>query len=407
MMPIRAPLRLIHMSRISFIGMIVLLLFCFAISGQAQQAAEACPFTPIPAPTGTFPVGTFILPIQKLHGTGSSRRVQFWYPAQASGKTELVGYVPDPKTLEVFRAEKFLQQPDCVFDNWAKLKTAALDRAKPMHDGKKFPFVVISPGAGMPRSAYTIYAQQLASDGFVTATVDYGAYGFLVSGDKALEEGPKEDNEQNFGLVAEDWAAHISELLDEISGKAPADKFEREISGIIDLKRIAAIGHSLGGEASLFACANDSRVRACMDADGGLDGSKLAASGIKSSALILRSHPLYSAADLAKRHRTQEEFDKMGKKSLAETQALFNLPGEDAWVISISGTGHLSFSDAPYTMPTTISRFGGTIIDPARLFAIVIHLTESYLRHQFDSGQPFRIDEFPELNLQVARVTRK
>ncbi|MBZ5491863.1 MAG: hypothetical protein LAO76_13110 [Acidobacteriia bacterium] len=394
------------MSRDSFIG-IVVLFFCFAIPVQAQQATEACPFTPIPAPTGPFPVGTFILPIQKLHSTDSSRRVQFWYPAQASAKAELVDYVPDAKALAVFRAEKFLDQPDCVFDNWAKLKSAATDRPKPAHTGKKFPFVIISPGAGMPRNVYTIYAQQLASDGFVTAAVDYGAYGFLVSGDKQLEEGPKEANEQNFGTVAEDWAAHITELLDEISGKAPADKFEREISGIIDLKRIAAIGHSLGGEASLFVCARDSRVHACVDADGGLDGSKLAASGIKSSALVLHSHPLYSDADLAKRHRTRQEFEKIGKKTLADTQALFAQAGGDAWVISISGTGHLSFSDAPYTMPNTISRFGGTIIEPARLFAIVTHLLESYLRHEFDPGKAFRADEFPELTLQVSRTDKK
>ena len=385
-----------------------LLLLCSALAGKAQQATGECPFAPIPAPTGKFPVGTFILPIQKLHGTGSSRRVQFWYPAQASERAALVGYVPDTKTLDVFRTEKFLDQPDCVFDNWAKLKTAAMDRPKPAHTGKKFPFVVISPGAGMPRNAYTIYAQQLASDGFVAATVDYGAYGFLVSGDKSLNEGPEDANEQNFGLVAEDWAAHITELLDEISGKrAPADKFEREIAAVIDLNRIAAMGHSLGGEASLFACARDSRIHACVDADGGLDGSKLASSGVKSSALILRSHPLYSDVDLAKRHRTREEFDKLGKKSLADTQALFNVPGADAWVISISGTGHLSFSDAPYTMPNTISRFGGTIIEPAHLFAIVTHLLESYFRHEFNPGEPFRADEFPELTLQVSRTDNK
>jgi dienelactone hydrolase len=382
-------------------------LLCSAFAGS-QQATSECPFTPIPAPTGKFPVGTFILPIQKLHGAGSSRRVQFWYPAQDSGKAELVDYVPDAKTLDVFRNEKFLDQPDCVFDNWAKLKTAAVDRPKPAHTGKKFPFVIISPGAGIPRNAYTIYAQQLASDGFVTATVDYGAYGFLVSGDKQLAEGPQEANEQNFGIVAEDWAAHITELLNEISGKRPpADKFEHDIAQMIDLNRVAAMGHSLGGEASLFVCARDSRVHACVDADGGLDGSKLADSGIKSPALVLHSHPLYSDADLAKRHRTRQEFEKIGKKTLADTQALFAQPGGDAWVISISGTGHLSFSDAPYTMPNTISRFGGTIIEPARLFAIVIHLLESYFRHEFDPGQPFRTDEFPELNLHVARVNRK
>ena len=160
----------------------------------------------------------------------------------------------------------------------------------------------------------------------------------------------------------------------------------------------------MADEASLFACARDSRIHACVDADGGLDGSKLTASGIKSSALVLRSHPLYSDADLAKRHRTREEFDKIGKKALADMQALFAQPGGDAWVISISGTGHLSFSDAPYTMPNTISRFGGTIIEPARLFAIVIHLLESYFQHEFDPSQAFRADEFPELTLQVSRI---
>lgn len=384
-----------------------LLLLCFALPVTAQQAASECPFTPIPAPAGQFSVGTLILPIQKLHGAGSSRRVQFWYPAEAPDQTRLVAYVPDAGALDVFRSGKFLEQPDCVFDHWSKLKTSAMDRARPA-TGKKFPFVVISPGAGMPRSAYTAYAQQLASDGFVVATVDYGAYGFLVSGNKALEEGQKEDNEQIFGVVAEDWARHISELLDEISGQgAPPDKFERAISGIIDLKRIAAVGHSLGGEASLFACSRDPRIRACVDADGGVDGSKLAASGVRSSALILRSHPLYSAADLAKRHRTKEDFDEIGKKALAGMQALFAQSGGDAWVISIDGTGHLSFSDAPYTMPTTISRFGGTIIDPARLFAIVIRLLEGYMAHEFDSNRPFRADEFPELKIQVSRTSGK
>gem|GEM_PF-1943349 len=407
MMSIFARHRLTLMNRALWIAASFLLL-CSALLGNAQQATGECPFTPIPAPTGKFPVGTFIMPIQKLHSTGSSRRVQFWYPAQPLEKAELVAYVPDTKTLTALRAQKFLDQPDCVFDNWAKLKTAAMDRPKPAHPVKKFPFVIISPGAGMPRNVYTIYAQQLASDGFVTATVDYGAYGFLVSGDKLLAEGPEEANEQNFGVVAEDWAAHITELLDEISGKqTPVDRFEREIAEMIDLNRVAAMGHSLGGEASLFACARDSRVHACVDADGGLDGSKLAASGIKSSALILHSHPLYSDADLAKRHRTREEFDKIGKKTLADTQALFAQPGGDAWVISVRGTGHLSFSDAPYTMPNTISRFGGTIIEPARLFAIVTHLLESYLRHEFDPSQAFRADEFPELTLQVSRTDKK
>ncbi|HEY3767171.1 MAG TPA: hypothetical protein VGN44_00730 [Candidatus Angelobacter sp.] len=388
------------------LGVLGFFLLCAVQSVWAQL--ESCPFSPIPAPTGKFSVGTFILPVQRLHGTGSSRQVQFWYPAQASPRAELSGYVPDIQALKVFRAEKFLDQPDCVFDDWAKLKTAAREHAEPLHTRTKFPFIIISPGAGMPRNAYTIYAQQLASDGFVTATIDYGAYGFLVSGGKGLEEGPQDATEAAFAQVAEDWAAHISELLDGMSRRrASDDKLGQEISGLIDFKHIAAIGHSLGGEASLFACEKDPRIQACVDFDGGLDGSRLATSGIKTTALILRSHPLYSEADLAKRHRTKEEFDKIGAKALADTRALFAHPGGEAWVLSIGGTGHLSFSDAPYTMPTTISRFGGTIIASDRLFKIVIHLLESYFAHEFGGTPSFRTDEFPELTLQVSREKSK
>lgn len=348
------------------------------------------------------------MPLQRLNGTGTSRRVQLWYPAERSSNATFTGYVPDPQALDVFRSVKFLDQPECVFENWGKLKTAAHERSRPLSTRNKFPLVIISPGAGMPRSSYTAYAQQLASDGFVVATVDFGSYGFLVSGNKAMEEGPQDDSPASAEITAENWAAHIIEILDEVSGKRPApDVFEREIWKIIDLKRIAAMGHSIGGTASILACEKDSRIRACINADGGLDFTPLAASGIHGTALFLRSHPLYSAADLARRHRTQEEFDKMGKKALAETQALFSKPGGEAWVLSIDGTGHLSYSDAPYTMPTTISRFGGTIIDPARLFKIVIHLMETYMEHEFNPARPFQANEFPELKLQVSRSKAK
>lgn len=277
-----------------------------------------------------------------------------------------------------------------------------------MHSAQKFPLVLISPGAGVPRFAYSGYAQQLASDGYIVATIDYANCGFLADKGKLLDECPNADTEAAFAVVAADWAAHISEVLDEMSGKrTAADPIEAEVLQHIDVGRIASMGHSLGGESSMIACDQDARIRACINADGGLGGTKLVETGIHSTALFLRSHPLYSDADFAKRHRTREEFEQMGAKIMAETQALFAKPGGDAWVLSISGTGHVSFSDAPYTMPNTISRFGGTIIAPERLFAIVIHLLESYMQHEFDSRAAFRTDEFPEITQQVSRAAAK
>ncbi|HWG33999.1 MAG TPA: hypothetical protein VN650_07505, partial [Gemmatimonadaceae bacterium] len=43
------------------------------------------------------------------------------------------------------------------------------------------------------------------------------------------------------------------------------------------------------------------------------------------------------------------------------------------------GTGHMSYSDAPFVMPTTITRFGGTVIDASRGFEIISAYTRAFL----------------------------
>src|SRR6476646_5168894 len=115
---------------------------CSVMAACAQQTKPECPFSPIPAPTGRFLIGTLVLPLQRINGTGTSRRVQLWYPAQHSSGDALAAYVPDPQALDVFRSVKFLDQPECVFENWGKLKTAAHERAKPLSAKNKFPLVI-------------------------------------------------------------------------------------------------------------------------------------------------------------------------------------------------------------------------------------------------------------------------
>ena len=62
--------------------------------------------------------------------------------------------------------------------------------------------------------------------------------------------------------------------------------------------------------------------------------------------------------------------------------------------VKIRGTGHLSFSDAPFVMPDTITRFGGNILEPqaafTRVTAYLLAFFDEYLKgeHQTLLSKP-------------------
>src|SRR5581483_11163809 len=231
----------------------------------AAFAEEACPAHDLPAPTGKYAVGTTVLPVEKLQSTRTSRRVQLWYPAISKSAGQPAAYVPDPDIVRVLRAEQFLNLPDCIFDAWRSMKLAARMDA-PIAQLGRLPLVMIAPGAGMSRISYSYYAKQLASDGYIVATVDFSEGGFLVRDGKRVQEAPDAADEAGFGKQAQHMAAHMSDLGNELLTN-PADlklPLVRGIATHIDPTRIAAIGHSLGGAAALDLCMADQRVRGCV-----------------------------------------------------------------------------------------------------------------------------------------------
>lgn len=365
----------------------------------------ACSAKDLPRPTGKYPVGTTVLPIEKLHGSGTMRQVQLWYPARPAAQDKEAMYVLDASAIGALRAAKFLDVPDCLFNVWEKMRLAAILDASVAILNAKAPLVMIAPGFGVPRFAYSFYAEQLASDGYIVATVDFAEGGFLMEGAKQLVEGPNGDDESVHAERALEMARHMSDILDEYSSKSESGEsgLAQSVIGSIDQSRIAAMGHSLGGAAALDACASDKRIRGCIDLDG-IAESPIAEQGIKTGALILRSHPDYSDADLARLHRDRAKWDAMGEQIKRDIAKLLSAPGPAVWVVSINGTGHLSYSDAPYTMPTTISQWGGTILAPQRMLAITTQIVERFLDSTFTDGKVFSVSDIPEATIQLSRA---
>jgi dienelactone hydrolase len=378
------------------IALVCLLAACAAFGNVS------CPVRELATLSGKYSVGTTIFPVQQLQTTGTSRQVQLWYPASPRSKAAQAEYVPDASLLAALRTEKFLNLPECVFDAWEKMVLPARVDAEPVTQGV-FPLVLIAPGAGVSRISYTFYAEQLVSDGYMVATIDFGEGGFLMREGKHLQEGPEPKDESDYGKQALQMVAHMSDLITQLLDQQRQAKPSSQgaLAKHIDPTRIAAVGHSLGGAAALDMCLMDPRVKACVDLDG-IPESPVAEKGIVTSALMLRSQPDYSDADLKKLHRDPVEWNARGQKIKEQTAKLLSVAGPDAWVISIDGTGHMSYSDAPFTMPGTLAQFGGTYLEPQRILSMTTSIVENYLQHAFAQAS-FSVSAYPEATIQASR----
>lgn len=346
----------------------------------------------LPEPTGKYRVGTSV-----FHLTDKSRpdtlakepaqfrelMLQIWYPSDAEPGTNMAPYVPNPALLQALKDTQHNMQDPALFESWKQIRTNASRDAPLSKKSGKFPVLILSHGLGEPRSLYTGFAQDLASHGYVVVCIDhpYGGITVLPSGRVVSTDGdPDAGNPDAPSRQVEAWAKDASFVLDWLRTPAKSHSATTQFAGRIDSDRIGMLGHSLGGAAALEACRTDARFKACADLDGAPFG-KVKDEGSKRPTLIMRSGPIYSDEDLAKRGRTRAQWEEMGRQGQAMwslfVQKSKNVP---VYSVKINGAGHMSYSDAPFVMPDTINRFGGRIIEASRGFEIMT----TYIREFFD-----------------------
>jgi hypothetical protein len=156
------------------------------------------------------------------------------------------------------------------------------------------------------------------------------------------------------------------------------------------------------------ACARDARVRACVDLDGGIASpnkeplADFVTAGVSKPALILRSQPLYDDTTFARRGITREQWTKQGEAGMRALDELVARSNGKLRVASVAGTGHFSFTDAPFVMPSAITRFGGRIIQPMRGWTVITTVLRSYFDGVFGGtgdGLGAVAARFPELTV--------
>ncbi|MFD2471471.1 alpha/beta hydrolase family protein [Amycolatopsis silviterrae] len=227
--------------------------------------AQAAPRLALPEPTGFSPVGT-----STFHFTDTSRAdpwvpsqrremmVTLWYPAQFPGR-RATQYVTQRES-ELMVAE--LEDPAMARDLLTKVRLHSTVDAPPQY--RRMPLVVLSPGFTLPRATLSSLAEELASRGYVVAGIGHNY-------ESTATTFPDGHTTQCVACQIQDWeklvkarAADVSFVLDRLVGRHPVWGGGR----LIDDRRIAMIGQSIGGAATPPAMLADRRIRAGAALDG-------------------------------------------------------------------------------------------------------------------------------------------
>jgi dienelactone hydrolase len=286
--------------------------------------------------------------------------VDIYYRAEATERADGDVYARDADLLQAMIEDGFYGVEATTLRSWAQAPSPAIANADPTSAGSR-PLILLSPGSGIPGFTYAQVASSLVERGYVVAVVNHPYLGLsrLPNGHMLnAADDPVQAIEDPAALTPRilEWSADLSVTLDQLA----------EASIPIDFDHVLAVGHSTGGAIALDACTQDPRIDACMNFEGALFGSRAETGGV--------AKPVVS---IGSRARGRPRGTGMGEQMLA---ALSQSGNVSAWYVFVSGGSHMSFSDAPRMMPSTLTRFGGEIFPPDRSDEIYGGMVDAFAR---------------------------
>ncbi len=340
----------------------------------------------LPAPTGTYGIGIvhYLLVDQTrpepLPGAPETKRqimVHVWYPVDsrtvAGRKT--MPYLPDlQEALPKLSSGdvKGLFRPSSFKGVDALPATGVVENSPIAAGTQHFPLLVFSHGWGNPTFLYTAELQDLVSHGYIVAAVDHPydtAYTRFPDGTITLfaqdrfnqqtkVNGLNAYAKERVEIMGDDNRFALTEVLRYATQRSLNSPFYNRV----DIGRIGAFGHSIGGLAAARTCQIDTRVRACLDEDSDDSrGSPFIATPINQTEkqpfllFVVASADLWSPAiinpsdaDLAAQKMTRAEYGAVLRSHQeTETEQLASIPGGSYRIklFGVPGFSHRSFTD--------------------------------------------------------------
>jgi dienelactone hydrolase len=246
-----------------------------------QSALIASRFVAVPEPTGPNFVGTRVMDLTDTgradpYRADDAKRellVRFWYPSSLSQRCKTAEYAP-PQVWDYFSQLVEVPAPEVTTNScWEA----------PIADGKH-PVVVFTPGYTATFTDYTFIFEDLASRGYVVASVDhtYEATAVEFPDGRLVKSvlgshlgGALHGDDDALSFATSVRLDDLSFVVDEL-GRISAQTGS-PLLGKLDMTRVALAGHSMGGVTSYVGVQRDSRFKVGIILDGFVPGSMIRA----------------------------------------------------------------------------------------------------------------------------------
>lgn len=318
-------------------------------------------------------------------------KVDLYYPVRQGSTAAPGSYASNPRLIERLVKSGYYDVPASKLAAWQKKPGPALLNAPAATLGQR-PLVIIAPGSGVAAFNYSELAAAIARRGYVVAVVDLPYVGIsqLPDGrflDSSADPVQQKDEPVSWRPRVREWSVDISRVLDRLL----ATNSSALPTGIgIDPRRIVITGHSMGGTVALQVCHDDKRVEGCGDFEGAPMASDTFDQGSQKPLFV-------TAARSAKPDRPFKRPDLSD-----DFWSYLRRNGPSSWAIAITRASHMSYSDAPFEMPETLSRFGGELMGAERSFDVYVGLVDAFARAYAPGGVGDRafeeyLDATPEI----------
>lgn len=242
-----------------------------------KTALAANPMTSVPAPTGGNQVGTRVMELRDsnrvdpylANGTKRELQVRFWYPAHWDAACKPAEYTSPGVWNYLAQLEK-VPAP--------QVKTNSCMNAA-MTTGLH-PVVVLTHGYTGTFTDYTFLAEDLASRGYVVASVNHTFEATAVQFPDGRLVKSVLGNHLQDTMTLDEKATTLAVAVRLADLRFVVDELTRlnasrtgPFAGKLDLSRVAIAGHSLGGMTALLGLELEPRFRAAISLDGVVPGT--------------------------------------------------------------------------------------------------------------------------------------